>query len=205
MGYVGYVTLDEARRLYGADLGLPPGAVSQVGVKVAPGALEHVEARLRELPHVAALQSTADFLREVGAEMGVYFAFMTTMVIVGLALGFSMVYNMVTANVTERENEIATMRTLGIRMRSISGALMLENLCAAVMGSLLGLVAGRYTVNAFIAASNMDLMPLRAVVLPVTLLGAAILILFATFVSQLPAIQMASRIDLARATRQQAS
>jgi putative ABC transport system permease protein len=130
---------------------------------------------------------------------------MTTMVIVGLAHGFSKVYNMVTANVTERENEIATMRTLGIRMSSISGALMLENLCAAVIGLLLGLVAGRYTVNVFIAASNMDLMPLRAVVLPATLVGAAILILLVVFVSQLPAIQMASRIDLARATRQQAS
>jgi putative ABC transport system permease protein len=205
MGYVGYVTLDEARRLYGADLGLPPGAVSSIAVKVAPGAERLVESRARELPHVAALQSTTDFVREVGAMMGVYFAFLTAMVVVGLALGFSMVYNMVTANVTERESEIATMRSLGIHMRSISGALLTENLCAAAIGLTFGLVAGRYLVNVFIAAANMDLMPLRAVVEPGTLIGAALLVLFVAVVSQVPALQVASRIDLALATRQQAS
>jgi putative ABC transport system permease protein len=205
MGYVGYMTLDAARRLYGADLGLPPGAVSQIAVKVAPGSEGLVEKRLRDLPHVAALQSTAEFVREVGAMMGVYFTFMTVMVIVGLALGFSMVYNMVSANVTERENEIATMRTLGIRMRNISGALMVENLCAVLIGLAFGLVAGRYTVNVFIAAANMDLMPLRAVVMPGTLLSAAVLILLVATVSQMPALWLAARIDLAQATRQQAS
>jgi ABC-type antimicrobial peptide transport system permease subunit len=44
----------------------------------------------------------------------------------------------------EREIEIETMRTSGIKMKSISAALSIENFFAAGIGLAVGLPAGRY-------------------------------------------------------------
>ena len=204
-GYTAYVSLDEGRRLYGDDLGFAPGAVSGIAVVTRPAEQSAVASRLRELDHVAAVQSSDELRREIAVMMAVYNTFFMAMTVVGLALGFAMVYNMVSANVSERESEIATMRTLGIRRTAISAAIILENLFAAVAGVAVGLPAGRYLVDVFTAASQMDIMPIRAFVSAGTLGVAVSLVLAAAVVSLFPALLAAGRIDLAQATRQGAS
>lgn len=50
------------------------------------------------------------------------------MLLMGLVIAFALIFNTIAVNVIERGREVATMRTIGVRMKTIVRMATLENL-----------------------------------------------------------------------------
>ncbi len=206
IGTVAYLPLDRARQLFRADLPLPPGAITGVRVKADLRYLPEIRERLLGLPGAGAVNVLADFRRMLDDMLAVMRNVFAIMLLFGMALAFSIVFNMITINVLERSSEVATMRTLGIGRWKILGMITLENALTAAIGVCLGLPAGRFLVSAFIEAisteEQMELFAFKTVVYPRTYVIAAVAIVIVVLLSQIPAVTQVNRLNLARATKE---
>lgn len=209
IGTVAYLPLDELRRLFRNELSLPPGAVSSILIKAAPGHEEEIRRRLNALPQTAAVSSTSDIRKMIDSMMELSRRFVFIMLLFGMGLGFSILFNMVTINVLERSNEVATLRTIGVSRAQIIGMITLENMLIGVIGALIGLPVGRLFVEGFITAASseeqMELFAFRVTILPSTYALTAFLILIVMFFSQLPAILSLNRMNLAKSAKERAT
>ncbi|MDR7554574.1 MAG: FtsX-like permease family protein [Armatimonadota bacterium] len=209
VGTIAYLPADRVRQLLGETLGMPPGAVTSVRVKVAPRALREIRQRLAALPSVGAVHVQADFRRMLADLMAFARRFYTAMSVFGMALAFSITFNTVTMNVLERTNEVATMRTLGVSRARIVAWITAENLLIAAAGVLLGLPAGRALTEAFFRAAQteeqMALFSMQIVIAPRTYGLATAAVVVVMLLSQLPALAHLQRLDLARATKERAT
>ncbi len=205
IGTVAYLPLDRTRQLFREDLPLPPGAITGVRVKVDPRYLAEVKERLLNLPGAGGVNVLADLRRMLDDMLALMRNIFAIMLLFGMALAFSIVFNMITINVLERSSEVATMRTLGIGRWKILGMITLENMLTAAIGVCMGLPAGRVLVDAFIKAGSseeqMELFAFKTVVYPRTYVIAAVAIVIVVLISQIPAISQVNRLNLARATK----
>ena len=209
IGTVAYMDRSLVWLMFKEQLDMPPGAVSSVHVMAQPDRLEEVRRRLLDLPDAGAVSSIADVRKMVSDMLGTFRQFVNYMLLFGAGLAFSIVFSTVTINVLERTNEVATMRTLGVSRREIAMMVTLENLMLAVVGTAAGLPIGRVFFERFWLAAQteeqMELFSMKASVLPMTYVLAGGLIFAVVLVSQLPALRMLERLDLAKSTKERAT
>ena len=143
------------------------------------------------------IQDTNDMLR-------LYYAFIGIIVAFGIALAAAIVFNAVTINVLERNREIATMRTIGMRGGMIAGMITAENLMilapSVVLGSILGNVLTAYFVTLF----GGDVFVIDAKINWQTFVLSATLLLGALLAAEVPSLRHVQRLDLAKATKERA-
>ncbi len=187
-----------------ADLGMP-GLVNGIFIRLAsPGSEDAVRARLYASLPVWAVASTARSIQETNDMLRLYYGFIGVIVAFGMALAAAIVFNAVTIGVMERNREIATMRTMGVRGRTIAWFITLENMIvlamSLVLGSILGAVLTQYLAGLF----GGDIFVLDADIAWRTYGLAALLLLGVLLVSELPSLRHVQRLDLARATKERA-
>jgi len=206
IGTVAYLPADAVRRLFRRELALPHGAVSGIRIKADPRHRAAIRERLLGLPDAAAVTVLEDIERMMDNLMGTARRFITVMLLFGMTLAFSITFTMVTINVLERSNEVATMRTVGVGRWTVLGIITMENLLTALLGVLLGLPLGRALVEGFFRAAQteaqMELFSMKIVVRPGTYVVTALAIVAVVLLSQLPAMRQVNRLNLARATKE---
>ncbi|MCL6554085.1 MAG: FtsX-like permease family protein, partial [Firmicutes bacterium] len=206
IGTVAYLPADAVRRLFRRELALPHGAVSGIRIKADPRHRAAIRERLLGLPDAAAVTVLEDIERMMDNLMGTARRFITVMLLFGMALAFSITFTMVTINVLERSNEVATMRTVGVGRWTVLGIITMENLLTALLGVLLGLPLGRALVEGFFRAAQteaqMELFSMKIVVRPGTYAVTALAIVAVVLLSQFPAMRQVNRLNLARATKE---
>lgn len=206
IGTIAYMPADQVRRLFREDLSLPLGAISSVRVKADPRYLSEIKTRVLSLPRAGAVMVLPEIRKMFESLMALSGRIFSIMLLFGMSLAFSITFNMVTVNVLERANEIATMRTMGVGRWRIFGMITAENLLTAAMGVCLGLPMGRALVEMFFRAAQTEeqaeLFSMKVVVYPGTYAMAAAAIVLVVLVSQLPAILQVNRLNLARATKE---
>lgn len=209
MGTIAYTSRDEVWRMFRTDLELPPGAVTSARVIVDPERQSEVRQRIDDMPTVASVTSDSDIQEMIDELMQSSRTFIGFMVIFGMALAFSVVFNVITINVTERTQEIATMRTVGITFRSIVGIITLENILISLIGIAIGLPLGKQFVHFFMEAAQTEeqaeLFTMRVFVHPNTYIFAAVIVLATVLLSQIPSIQRIAKINLAKAINERTS
>ena len=89
---------------------------------------------------VVAYSDTDALVTSLDQFLGLFRAFVAVMVLLGTLLALAIIY--VTMSVTERTNELATLRAAGVPLRRVGGALATENLAATLLGLPAGLVLG---------------------------------------------------------------
>ncbi len=158
-----------------------------------------------QLPGVAAYTDARALAATIDQYLGLFWAFVGVMIILGAILSFTVIFVTMAVNIVERTNELATLRAAGVPLRRIAGALATENLLATVLGIPFGLVVGVISANAFLTSFNSDIFQFQLVldwwVLPVASVG----VLLAAAVSQWPAIRAVRKIDVARVVRERAT
>lgn len=181
--------------------------VSQIDVVLAPAA-----------DPVAAAERLADLVRGVGfvqrpledaarvAELtrGVRFTLLLASVMSLVAAAY-LIANNALAAVAERQRELATLRALGLRRRTVVAWLMAEVLALASLGGLLGVLLGSVAaVTLTGVVSGRLVLPFRLAVgaqapaLPVLAAGFAVGVA-AALLAAFPAVRWISRRDLASA------
>ncbi len=126
------------------------------------------------------------------------------MLALGAALAFVVIYVTMTVNLTERSTELATLRAAGVSTPRLTATLALENLAATALAIPFGLAAGAVAAWWFLESFNSDLFTMHLSLGSSTLALAALAMLAAAALSQLPAMRMVADVDIARVVRERA-
>jgi putative ABC transport system permease protein len=100
----------------------------------------------RAFPRVSTL-STPTALRQVDERMGYFRQLALILGAVSVTVGFLLVSTLVTVSVNERVGEIAVMRAIGVQRTRVVTQIVLEALCLALAGTVLGLGLGLLTAR----------------------------------------------------------
>jgi len=204
VGTLVFMHRDKVRRMFREAMRLPPKAVSGVSLLVAPEYREKVRQLLYGLPHAASVDETEQLRRNLDEMMDFNYLFTGALFVFGTALAFAIVFNTMTINVLERSREVATLRTLGMRRRTLAQILTFENVATALLGVALGLPLGYQLAEYFSQIYSNEVLTLWFVIHPRTYALAVLGILGVVLLSQIPSIRYVNQMDLATAAKERA-
>ncbi len=200
MGTAIYATDDLAARV-------SPGAgTTTYLIRFAAGVdRDTMRQRITRLPGVLAYADSHAVVASVDQYLGLLWAFIGIMIVLGGILAFAVIYVTMAVNVVERTNELATLRTAGVPLRRVAGTLATENLVATILGVPLGLALGVLAARGFLDSFSSDLFHFDLRLAWWALPAAAIGVLAAAMLSQWPATRAIRRMDIARVVRERAT
>jgi putative ABC transport system permease protein len=121
------------------------------------------------------------------------------------AMGFAIIFSMITVNLLERGREIATIRTLGAGRGMIFSFLTVETATVVVAALIPGILLGRVLEWVVIAKLlTSDRLAPDTVISWVTILFVVVAAIAVMLVSELPSVRRLWRLDLARMTKERA-
>jgi putative ABC transport system permease protein len=171
--------------------------VSVVALRVDRARLDDVRARLKQLPHVLGVTSTADVVQRMRDQQGESMLVMVLILTLSAAaISIGIVYNNARIALSMRARDLATLRVLGFTRREISSVLLGELAAQLALGVPLGLWLG--TAWARLMAANIDPETIR---FPVYIAGrsyaeAAVIALVSGLASALLVRRKLDRLDL---------
>lgn len=197
-----YGTLDTAT----AALGTSPGTLRLGMVQEASG-IDRAELRrqMSAVPGVVAVTDADALAQQVDQYLGLFWAFIGMMTVLGGILAFTTIFITMTVNIAERTTELATLRAAGVRLRRIGALLGNENLIATMLGVPIGLVLGWVVADRFMASFSSDMFQFTLHLSWVTIVLSVAAVLGAAALSQLPALRTIRRLDVARVVRERAA
>jgi len=202
IGSMIYMRMEDVQRLFADRLGYPVKAVSGALIESEPEREEWVRERLDRMPVVASVQTRSQTYAQIKEMMEFSEAFMGVMALFGVSLAFAVVFTSVSISVLERTRELATLRTIGYRLRSIAWFTTVENLMLAVVGVGVGVPLGRWLNIYLLQSTATETMSLEPVVYARTYVIGVVGVLGLTLLSQIPSLLHLRRLNLAAATKE---
>lgn len=163
-----------------------------------------VRAAVTGLPGVLAYTDTHALDTEFHRFLALFWIFIGVMLLLGAVLAFTVIYVTMTVNLAERTTELATLRAAGVPIRRLTAAVAAENLTATALAAPLGLAAGIGVAWMFLRSFTSDMFTLHLWLGIAAPTLAVLAVLAAAAVSQLPALRVVRRIDIARVVRERA-
>jgi putative ABC transport system permease protein len=177
-----------------------------VYVRYAPDAnADAVATALRDLDGVAAVVNNQALFDLMNQFLGLFYAFIGVMVVLGGILAFALIYNTLMASISERASEIAVLRTLGMPSATVSRLITGENLLLTAIGLIPGLIIGYLVAAAFMASFSSDMFQFGLDMRPTTLLLTAVAIVITGLLSQIPALRAVRHLELGKIVRERAT
>ena len=200
MGTFAYLSLPALRTALG------PGASDPVNAAMArftAGAdAAAVRARIAALPEVAAVVDSRALYTTAQSFMGLFYAFVGLMVVLGAVMAVALIYTTMSANISERMTELASLRAAGMGRRQLTLLVSSENLLLTLIGIVPGLIVGYLAARAFMASFSSDLFSFGLSLRPTTPLFVALALVVAALVLQWPVLRAVDRIDVATVVRE---
>lgn len=131
----------------------------------------------------SAVRQVADSEGTILEKTQLLMVLITILSLIGAALG---ICNLVTASVMERSQEIGLMKAIGAHNPAITGLVLTEIMCTAVIGGIVGFFAGigfAQIIGKTVFSSSISLRPM---VIPVV----AVLVTIVTLIGCIPAIRL---------------
>jgi putative ABC transport system permease protein len=203
LGTYAYASRDALAGMIGADGLAMASTAANVRFDAAADAAV-VTGRLRGLDSVAAVVDTRGLERLANQFMGLFYAFVGVMLVLGAIMAFALLFNLMSANISERVTELASLRATGLSGGQLSRVITAENVLLTLVGIVPGLVLGYLVAFEFMATFSSDLFSFDLNVRPTTFLFSAIGVLVAALVSQAPILRAVRRIDIAQVVRERA-
>ncbi len=138
-----YVSCDQMQRLTGASSSYS-GALIQ--------STADIRAALTDAGNVLAVFSSSDIIETFQDYMGLMIISFTALILIGGVLGFAILFNTASVNISERAREFSSMRVLGYRQHEVYRVLLRENILAWIAGTILGVPLSR-AMTLFLARS----------------------------------------------------
>lgn len=201
LGTFVYATGATAHALTGAD-------ADSYQLRFDHGATAHTRdaarATISNLDGVVAYTDAKALRHQFDKYLGLFWLFVGIMLVLGAILALTVIYVTMTVNVAERTGELATLRAAGVPLRRISGVLAMENLTATLVAVPLGLAAGAAAAWAALRSFSSDMFHMQLTLGWGALLSAAVAVLAASLLSQVPAVRVVRGLDIARVVRERA-
>ncbi|MFW6695380.1 FtsX-like permease family protein [Streptomyces sp. MAR4 CNX-425] len=201
MGTALYGTKDTVAALTGTS-----GNAYQLRFAAGTGeaARDAARAEISGLPGVVTYTDERALHRQLDDFLSLFWIFTGVMLVLGGLLALTVIYVTMTVNVAERTVELATLRAGGVRLRRIAGVLAVENLTATALALPVGLAAGAAGAAMSLRAFSSDMFTMELSLGWEVLAAAAVSVLAASLLSQLPAVRMVRGLDIARVVRERA-
>ncbi|MFZ6004336.1 MAG: ABC transporter permease [Actinomycetota bacterium] len=194
MRFAAYLDMSQAA-LFGME-----GLTNVVQVTPAEGVTDDELLRaVFGLPGVGSVQSASAATTLFKEALDEYFGVLRVAELIVLALALLIAFNAASISVDERAREHATMQAFGLLPRTVLGLVMVEIVLVGLVGTLLGILAGRGLLSWMLVAQLEQTMPDLGVVpyvSPETLLTAVALGVVAVAVAPLLTARRVSRIDI---------
>jgi putative ABC transport system permease protein len=204
LGTFAYASLDTVAALSSADPSDP--SVDSALVRYTEGSDSSAVAdRLLARPDIAAVLQSRTLYDLAQQFMGLFYAMVGVMLLLGGIMAFALIFNTMTANIAERSTELAALRTLGMSRGTLSRLVTGENLLLTLAGLVPGLTLGYLVAAEFMASFSSDLFSFDLRVRPTTFLFTALAIVIVGVVSQWPALRAVGRLDLGRIVRERST
>lgn len=200
MGTFAYLSLAELRSALGPGVAEPVNAAL---VRFSPGADgAAVRTRIAGLREVVAVVDSRALYTAAQSFMGLFYAFVGLMVALGAVMALALIYTTMSANISERLTELASLRAAGMGRRQLTLLVSSENLLLTVIGIVPGLVIGYYAAAVFMASFSSDLFSFDLALRPWTPALVALALVAAALLSQWPVLRAVDRIDVAVVVRE---
>ncbi|MCC5950822.1 MAG: ABC transporter permease [Acidimicrobiia bacterium] len=192
--FVAYMDLDDAS-LFGLE-----GITNTVTALPAPDVgLDGARQGLFGQPGVISAQPVSTQVETIRDRIGEFLAIFTIVQLGVLVLALLIAFNSTSINVDERRREHATMFAFGLPVRSVVRVSVIESVITGLLGTIIGVIAGRLLVGWLTQVLLADSMPDLAVVptvAPNTVITAIILGVVAVAAAPLLTIRRLVRMDI---------
>jgi putative ABC transport system permease protein len=196
MGSFIYVPVDEARELLGYGT-----KSSAFYIQVDEGYYQEVRDSLYEMPEVLTLVDLSQIKKEINSYMALLYIVIAVMLVFGIIMAFSLVFNTSTINIMEREQEVATMLTLGVPQWKASLSLTLENVMMGLLGLIPGYIAARFVMVQAMKLYETDLFAFTPAISVWTFVITGVMVIVLMVLSEFPSLRHIHRLDLAESTK----
>jgi putative ABC transport system permease protein len=196
LGAFVYVPLEEARELLGYGQ-----RSSAYYIKVDAGYYQEVRDALYRIPSVLTLVDLSQIKKEINSYMSLMYIVIAVMLAFGMIMAFTLVFNTSTINILEREQEVATMLTLGVPQWKASLSLTLENTLMGLLGLFPGYIAARIAIEQAMKLYSSDLFSFKPIIFPWTYVIVAVMVIAIMVLSEFPSLRYIHRLDLAQSTK----
>ena len=204
LGTYAYASLDYLRQLLGASA--VDSQVRSIFVRVDdPAGLTQVHSEVGSVAGVVTVVDSDSLRNLLNQFMGLFYAFVGVMFVLGALLAFALIYATISANVSERSVELANLRASGMSAGEIGRLITAENLLLTAIGVVPGLIVGYLAAYEFMAAFSSDLFAFDLQVRPLSLVMAALAAFVAVGLSLVPALRAVARVDLGKVVRERAT
>jgi len=193
-----------SREYAGAGLGALPATSALISYDDGVDPAE-VRAAVTELASVQAFDDANALYRMVRDFMVLFYGFVGVMLVFGAAMAFSLIFNAMTVNIAERKREVATLLAVGIRRKTISRLITVENLVVTAMAIPIGLVVGRWVSSQAMASFQSDLFSFDLFIRPTTYLFSGAAILLVALLSAVPGLRALRRISIPEVVKERSS
>jgi len=201
-GGICYVNLAYVQALYSKVSGTP-GALNGIVIKTVPGHSARVANEVRNLPGVAQVITKSGLRRIFQELVGAVKALFIIFYVMAFAMGFAVIFSMITVNLLERAREIATIRTLGAGRGIIFSFLTIETATVVVAALIPGILLGRFLEWVIIDRLLTSERLVPDTVISWVTVGFVVIAAFAVMIiSELPSVRRLWRLDLAKVTKE---
>ena len=138
--------------------------------------------------NITSVQSKQDIIDSFDAFMEIFYFFIIVLIVASVLLCLIVLYNLGIMSYMERYREMATLKVLGFRNKSIGRLLISQNLWIALAGTLLGIPAGIWALNYLMemlaAEYEMETMIGPVSILPATALNLGVAVIVGWMISR---------------------
>jgi putative ABC transport system permease protein len=199
MGSFVYVPVEEARDLLGYGT-----KSSAFYIQVDSGYYQQVRDSLYEMPEVLTLVDLSQIKKEINSYMSLLYIVIAVMLVFGIIMASSLVFNTSTINIMEREQEVATMLTLGVPQWKASLSLTLENVMMGLLGLIPGYIAARIVMGQAMKLYENELFSFTPAISVWTFVITGVMVIALMVLSEFPSLRHIHNLDLAESTKRRA-
>ena len=191
-GASGYMNIEALSRVLNESY-----AMNSVLLATAPGKAKFMNDELEDIPAVSSIEVKEDSIRNMNEtiQMNMKVTSFVTVLFAGI-ISFSIIYNITSVSLAERERELASLRVMGFSREEVGRILYHENIALGVVGLVLGLPLGIAISKALVTAFDTEMIRLPYHLEPRTFIISITLTLFFVLVSNLAIRRKIHHLDL---------
>ncbi|WNG94489.1 FtsX-like permease family protein [Mycobacterium sp. ITM-2016-00318] len=179
---------------------LPPSGVM---LRMVPGVDQDAKRQaVTVLPGVTSYLSTDSMSAAVRKAFKLYNVLVALTLVSAAVMAAALLYNAMSANVSERTGELATLHAVGMGARMLGRLVALENMMLAVIGLPIGLIAGMLLAEWFLSTYITQGYQWHLAMHFSTPLFVVVGILIAALLTQIPTFRVLGRMDVATVVRE---
>ncbi|MFV1999221.1 MAG: ABC transporter permease, partial [Acidimicrobiia bacterium] len=136
--------------------------------------------------------------------LSLFYVFGGFMLVFGGVMAYSLMFNTVSMNVSERSTEFAALKASGMPDRTIAWMVAGENLLLTSIGIIPGIALGMWVSAKFIESFNNDAFTFSLSVRPVTIVIAGLSMYVVALLSLIPGVRSVRRLEIGTVIRERA-